>query len=239
MRRHAPLRHRCPAGFARAAIVATAIALMAALAPAASAHVDVLPAQVVQGEAREFTIRVPNERDLPTTAVAVDFPDQITVFAFADPPGDWRVQPVRGDDGRFTGVRYTGGRIPVDGYADFTVLATAFEAGEAVFPARQTYADEQVKPWTGPPEPPGAVSPETGPTDPGPAAAVRVGAPGEAPAGATGESAGPAAPAGDAGDEGSGAAIWLGVIAIGISALALLGVGLLWSTRPARLPEDE
>jgi hypothetical protein len=47
------------------------------------------------------------------------------------------------------------------------------------------------------------------------------------------------AAAASGGDDGSGAAIWLGVIAIGISALAALGVGLLWSTRPARLPEEE
>jgi hypothetical protein len=49
------------------------------------------------------------------------------------------------------------------------------------------------------------------------------------------------APAAVAGrdDDDSGAAIWLGVIAIGIAALAAIGVGLLWSTRPARLPEDD
>ena len=54
-------------------------------------------------------------------------------------------------------------------------------------------------------------------------------------------SAVPGAPAAaNATDDGdSGAAIWLGVIAIVIAALAALGVGLLWSTRPARLPEDE
>jgi len=46
-----------------------------------------------------------------------------------------------------------------------------------------------------------------------------------------------AAPGGD--DDDSGAAIWLGVIAIAISALSAFGVGMLWSTRPARLPDDE
>jgi hypothetical protein len=54
--------------------------------------------------------------------------------------------------------------------------------------------------------------------------------------------AAPAAPAGPAAggdDDSSGAGIWLGVIAIGISGLAAVGVGLLWSSRPARLPPDE
>jgi len=207
---------------------AVLILLLAAAAPAA-AHVDVLPREVAQGEAVEFTIRVPTERDLPTTAVEVEFPPQVTVFSFAEPPPGWRVRALRAGDGRFRGVRYTGGRIGVGRYADFRVLGTPFESGTATWPARQTYADGLVKPWTGPPDAGGGATAETGPEEPGPAAAIEIAAPGE-------PTGGLAAPGGD---EGSGAAIWLGVIAIGISALAALGVGLLWSTRPARLPEEE
>ncbi len=188
-----------------------------------------LPREVAQGEAVEFTIRVPTERDLATTAVEVEFPPQVTVFSFAEPPPGWTMRPLRAGDGRFRGVRYAGGRIGVGRYADFRVLGTPFESGTATWPARQTYADGLVKPWTGPPESGDEPVAETGPEEPGPAAAIEIGEPGE-PAGA--EVAGGA-------DDGSGAAVWLGVIAIGISALAALGVGLLWSTRPARLPEEE
>lgn len=223
-----------PAPRARALPAALAVLLVAA--PAASAHVDVLPTRVTQGEAQQFTIRVPTERDVPTTAVTVEFPPQITVYAFARPAGGWDVTPLRADDGTFSGVRYTGGEIPANGYADFTVLGTPFEAGEAVFPSRQRYGDGQVKPWTAAPEAPGEVTPETGPTEPGPAAAVQVVA--EGTAAGDGEAVAPAPPPASADDDGSGAAVWLGVIAIGISALAMLGVGLLWSTRPARLPDD-
>ena len=46
-----------------------------------------------------------------------------------------------------------------------------------------------------------------------------------------------AAPPAD--DGGSDAGVWLGVVAIGIAALAALGVGLLWSSRPATLPPEE
>ena len=52
--------------------VAALTALLAAAAPAA-AHVDVLPREAAQGEAMKFTIRVPAERDLPTTAVEIEF----------------------------------------------------------------------------------------------------------------------------------------------------------------------
>jgi uncharacterized protein YcnI len=214
---------------------------LAVAAATAGAHVSVLPATVEQGIAQEFTIRVPTEGDLPTTAVSVDFPEQITVYAFAQVPG-WTVRPLRAPNGRFRGVEYTGGEIPAAGYADFTVLGTPFELGTAVFPARQTYGGDRVKLWTDPPDEPGAVAEETGPNAPGPAAAVEVvaaGAAADPSAAATSDDTPVASESAAEDDDGSGAAIWLGVIAIAISALAMLGVGLLWSTRPARLPADD
>jgi len=206
-----------------------AVAILGALAAAAPAggHVDVLPTEVVAEEPAEFTVRVPTERDVPTTAVRIDFPDEVTVFSFADPPPGWSLRPIRSDDGRIVGADYRGGRIGAGRFQDFTFLGTPFETGTTAWPARQTYADGQVKPWTGPPEADGVELAESGPTDPGPAAAVEVVAPGEDTA---------ASAASD--DDSRGAAIWLGVIAIVIAALAALGVGLLWSSRPARLPED-
>jgi uncharacterized protein YcnI len=213
----------------RASVAAVAAAAWLAASGAALAHVEVLPATAVSGEATEFTVRVPSERDVPTTRVRVDFPDQVTVFSFAEPPAGWTVIPLRRPDGRFRGVVYGGGEIPAGRYADFRVLGTPFEEGTSVWPSRQTYADGRVKPWTGPPELPGQEeAAESGPTDPGPAASVEIVAAGSDPAGAA---------ATDDGD-GSDAAVWLGVIAIGISLLAALAVGFLWSTRPAKLPRD-
>jgi hypothetical protein len=204
-----------------------AIALLAASVPAA-AHVDVLPTTVTQGEATEYTVRVPSERALPTTRVRVDVPEQVTVFSLGETPRGWTATAIRGGDGRIRSIVWSGGRIAPERYADFRFLGTAFGVGESVWPARQTYADGQVKPWTGPPETEGAV--ESGPGDPGPAARVTIVAEGAVPA--TG-----AVVASD--DDDSGVAIWLGVIAIAISALAVLAVGFLWSTRPLTLPADE
>lgn len=211
----------------RRIVVLALAALLTGGASQALAHVDVLPTEVAQGEPLEFTVRVPTERELPTTRVRIDFPSQITVYSFAAPPPGWTMRPVRGPDQRFRAVVYSGGRIPVGQYADFRMLGTPFEAGEATWKAFQTYADGQVKPWTAPPLAEGAEVAETGPTDPGPAALVTVAEPGQV-VGA------PAATS--AGDDDSGAAIWLGVIAIAISAMSLLALGFLWSTRPATLP---
>lgn len=211
----------------RRAMAVAVLALVVIAAPAA-AHVDVLPTSVVAGESTEFTVRVPTERALPTTGVRVEFPDSIVVYSFAPPPPGWTMRPVLGGDGRFQAVEYRG-RSGVGRYVDFRMLGTPSAPGVAVWRARQTYADGLVKPWTGPPEVEGAVAAETGPTDPGPAAQVSVLAEGEAAAVATGDGGG---------DGESGAAIWLGVIAIAISAFSLLALGFLWSTRPAKLPED-
>ena len=191
---------------------------------------DVLPREVAQGEAVQLTVRVPSERNLATTRVRVEIPPQITVYSFGPPPPGWQVLPVRGPDGRFRSIVYTGGTIPPARYADFTMLGTPFESGTAVWKVRQTYADGVVKPWTGPPEKPGDETAETGPGAPGPAAAVTVLEPGVSVGGGA---------AAASGDDDSDAAIWLGVIAIGISALAMVAVGFLWSTRPATLPLDD
>jgi uncharacterized protein YcnI len=215
----------------RAALVLALAAGLVTAAPA-TAHVDVLPREVAQGEAIELTVRVPSERDLATTRVRVEIPPQITVYSFGPPPPGWRVLPVRGPDGRFRTAVFSGGSIPPARYADFTMLGTPFESGTAVWKVRQTYADGVVKRWTGPPEKPGDQSAETGPGDPGPAAAVTVLEPGATVGGSATASSGD-----DGGD--SGVAVWLGVIAIGISGLAVLGVGFLWSTRPATLPTDD
>lgn len=212
----------------RLAIPLCALALGAGAAPAA-AHVDVLPTTVPQGQAAEFTVRVPNERDLPTVAVRLDVPEQVTVFSLGEPPPGWSARAVRGGDGRVRAVVWSGGTIAPERYADFTLLGTPFGAGESVWPARQTYADGQVKPWTGPAETEGA--PESGPEEPGPAARVSIAEEGTLPA------AGPLAAPAD--DDGSGAGIWLGVIAIAISGVAVAAVGFLWSTRPLPLPADD
>lgn len=218
----------------RARVALAGLLATLVVAGPATAHVDVLPARVNLGEAVQLTVRVPTERSLPTTIVEVRFPSHVTVYRFEQPPG-WQVQPKRAADGRLRGVVYRGGRIGVDRYQDFHMLATPFDSGTAVWEVLQTYADGQVKPWTGPPEEEeeddGSGPIETGPTAQGPAARMEI-------------VAGGAGGAEDLqvisvdGDDGSGVGIWLGVIAIAIAAAAGVGVGLLWSTRPARLPED-
>ena len=203
-------------------MLATGLIALAA-APVAMAHVEVLPSTAVQGQSTEFTVRVPAEEGLTTTQVRVTFPTEVSVYAVADAPG-WTTKILKRPDGRLGGVIWSGGSIPPNQYADFTLLGTPFGTGTAIWPAWQTTSSGKVKRWTGPPEAPGAESTETGIDSPGPASAVTIT-----------ETAAEAAPAGDSG---SGGGLWLGVIAIAASLLALAGVGLVWSSRPRELPPD-
>jgi len=198
------------------------VALM--VAPVAMAHVEVLPSTAVKGESTEFTVRVPAEEGLTTTQVRVTFPAEVSVYAIADAPG-WTTKILKRPDGRIGGVIWSGGSIAPGHYANFTFLGTPFSTGSAVFPSWQTTSSGKVKRWTGPPEPPGAESTETGVDSPGPASAVTIT-----------DSAAEAAPASDG--SGNSGGLWLGVIAIAASLVALAGVGLVWASRPRDLPPD-
>lgn len=209
-------------------VCAAAVAAMLAAAPAAG-HVDVLPAESVVNEAHEYVIRVPTEREVATTGVRVTFPDSVVVVRFATTPG-WNRRTVPAPDGGIRGVVYSGGAAVADEYVEFRLIATPIEVGTAVWRVQQTYADGVVKPWTLQPTPGADDEAETGLREPGVAPVTSfVATPSEA--------AAPAAANAD--DDSSPAAVWLGVIAIGIAAAALTAVGFLWSTRPMRLPPDD
>ncbi|MGA0068170.1 MAG: DUF1775 domain-containing protein [Miltoncostaeaceae bacterium] len=211
-----------PRSARRTAAIGGALALALAAAGTAQAHIGVSPGTAVLRESTEFTIRVPTEGGVATNRVRVTFPAQVTVYAVADAPG-WTTQILRRPDGRLRGVEWTGGAIPPDQYADFTVLGTPFEEGTSVWKSEQGLANGTVKAWTAAPEAEGQEAPETGPGTPGPAAAVMI-------------SAEPAE-AGGGGGGGSGT-LWAAMIGIALGALARVGGGMVWASRPAELPPD-
>lgn len=207
----------------------TAAALAVGAAPA-QAHVDVLPAELTVNEAQQVTVRVPNERDIPTTQITVTFPAGVTVFAFGPNPPGWQRKVLLTNDGRNRGVVWSGGRVAAGEYVDFAMLATPTRKGDAIWKSEQTYADGVTKPWSGPPEPEGAGSQESGPAAPGPAALTRI---------STDPAAGPGQSAAAAAGGSSNTGTVLGAIALVVAAGALTGLGLLWSRTPATLPSDD
>ena len=202
------------------------LASLAVAAPAV-AHVDVLPSEVTVGEAQRFTIRVPTEGEVATTSLRITFPADVIVYSFATPPAGWTVKPVEAG-GTYTAAEYRGSPVGPDRFIEFEFLGNPRAVGATSWPVLQRLADGKVKRWTGPPETEGA--PETGVDAPGPAAIVNI---------RDAEAATASAATETTKRTSSSAGIWLGVVAVAFSALAALMTGLLWSSRPAKLPEDE
>ncbi len=220
-------RRAHPAGaLPRWGVCAAVAAACLVAAAQATAHVVVLPQIAPNGTPTEFTLQVPTERNVPTTAVRVMFPPHVTVYSFKIPPTGFTVTPILAPNQSIIGAIFRG-RIPVGHYQTFQFLGTPLATGTTRWPAYQTSADGNVKPWTGPIEAPGTVSAETGPTQPGPASSVQIVA--------AGTTTGATPAAGSSSD----AAIWLGLVAIVIAGGAAVTAGLLWATRPVRLPDDD
>jgi uncharacterized protein YcnI len=248
----------------RRALALAALGL-GAVAPAASAHVQVTPARVAPGDAVMFTVLVPNERDTATTKVALKIPDGVLAFSFEEEPG-WTRTEQQAANGSVESVTWTGS-LPPESFVRFTFLASTPDTqGTLAFPAVQTYADGQEAAWIGAPD-----SQEPAPTVEVTTAAPSANAGGEGDEGGGAESAATTAPAttaaepatsaaatepaepaattaaapgaeeeADDGDDPSAAtwvALTLAIIAL-VAGLAALGVALRRRREPVDRPSD-
>ena len=150
----------------RVAGVVSMAALLLAVAGPASAHVYLVESNVIGGEATEITIRVPHGCDgAATDALEVQIPDGVTsvkpklmagwtIDVVSTPP----ILPSMGPDASFTdaqmdamnapivsSIKWSGGNLPDDEYADFHISAVFPEtSGTVSFPAVQHCGDAEV-----------------------------------------------------------------------------------------------
>lgn len=133
----------------KVAVVSTFLTL--AISGVAGAHVTVQPEEVPPGGFETLTAKVPNEKEIPTTEVRVEVPEEFTVSAVQPVPG-WNHEFER-EGGRVTAVVWSGGEIGPEEFQQFLISAqTPEEPGEYSWPAFQTYEDGSVVEWTGQPE---------------------------------------------------------------------------------------
>ncbi|CAG7630551.1 putative protein YcnI [Paenibacillus solanacearum] len=154
----------------------------------ASAHVTVLPNESTQGSYEKFTVRVPNEKDIPTVKVEVKFPlDAVSVSRFEPKPG-WKYELTKDASGKMTGVIWTatGEGIGATEFAEFYMQGKVADSASAIsWKAYQTYKDGSVVEWVGAqgsdkpasvtkvnPKPAGAAADSHGNTTAAPAAAA-------------------------------------------------------------------
>ena len=203
-------------------VLAAAVLTAAALAAPAAAHIQVRPTLVAPGDPVLFEVLVPGERDAKTVEVTLQVPKDVLPFSFEDPPG-WERTNVEADDGSIEAIRWRGEQAP-DGLTRFSFLASTPEQdGEIEWKALQTYDDGDIVRWIGAPdsENPAAVTTVS-------ASAPRQNAGGEGGESATeGEGAAAATPAATtaapaAEDDDSPLPLILGIVAVVLSAAALV-----------------
>jgi len=130
--------------------VASLVCATGALVPSvANAHVTVWPRSAARGAFERYVVRVPNERDIPTTRVEIHFPAEVRISSFQEVAG-WQLQVLTDSAGKITGAVWTGS-LPAKRFVEFPFIGVNPREGDhVVFPATQTYEGGEVVEWSGP-----------------------------------------------------------------------------------------
>jgi uncharacterized protein YcnI len=113
------------------------------------AHAVVLPKTSMPGAYEKYVLRVPNERDVPTTKVEIRFPEALRVVSFGDVPG-WKLQVLTDSIQRITGAVWTG-VLPKERFVEFPFFAVnPKDSTTLIWPTYQTYEGGERVEWTGP-----------------------------------------------------------------------------------------
>jgi uncharacterized protein YcnI len=122
-----------------AVIVVPAVAL---------AHAVVYPKTSKPGAYEKYVLRVPNERDVPTTRVELRFPEGLRVVSFGDVSG-WKLQVLTDSAKRIIGAVWTGS-LPKERFVEFPFVGVnPKDSASLTWPTYQTYEGGERVEWTG------------------------------------------------------------------------------------------
>ncbi|OMF32062.1 YcnI family copper-binding membrane protein [Paenibacillus peoriae] len=134
---------------------ATSVGLIAAgalfFAGLASAHVTVKPSVSQPNAWETYTLKVPVEKNIPTTKVALKIPKEV-VFKQYEPVPNWKVATEKDSSGKVTTVTWTTEKdgIQAGQYQRFSFVAqNADQNTAAAWDAFQYYSDGSIVEWTG------------------------------------------------------------------------------------------
>ncbi|MFL5523301.1 MAG: YcnI family protein [Gemmatimonadaceae bacterium] len=124
--------------------------LMALIIPSAAlAHAVVFPKSSTPGAYEKYVLRVPNERDVPTTRVEIHFPAGLRVVSFGDVTG-WKLEVLRDTAQRVIGAVWTG-VLPKERFVEFPFVAVnPKDSTSLAWPTYQTYEGGERVEWTSP-----------------------------------------------------------------------------------------
>lgn len=117
----------------------------------ASAHVTVKPNVSAPGAWETYTIKIPVEKEIPTTKVTLKIPNGVE-FQEYQPVPEWKVTTKKDTSGKVTMVTWeaTGDGIQPGQFQQFNFVAkNPDKEGSAAWDAYQYYKDGSIVEWTG------------------------------------------------------------------------------------------
>jgi uncharacterized protein YcnI len=131
-------------------VVGVALGIASLVTGSASAHVVVKPSDALTGAFQDFSVNVPNEKDMPVTIVKLLVPGSVQEVTPTVKPG-WQIDVEKdGQAGtaKVKSITWSVGTIPVGLRDDFGFSAkTPDKATDIQWKAYQTYEGGQVISW--------------------------------------------------------------------------------------------
>jgi uncharacterized protein YcnI len=119
-----------------------------------SAHVTLHPEESSTDAWEKYTVRVPVEKDMNTTKVELQVPDEINLVNVMPKEG-WDYELEKDEEGVITSVTWqeTDGGIGPNEFTEFYIVAAnPSEPTDVSWNAYQTYEDDSVVEWDGEPD---------------------------------------------------------------------------------------
>ncbi|MBY7145064.1 YcnI family protein [Virgibacillus sp. NKC19-3] len=130
------------------------VAFLFLMTSVVDAHVTVDPSESTTNAYEKYTVRVPVEKDINTTEVTLEIPEDVD-FVSILPMAEWDYELERGEDEQITSVTWSASDegIAPNEFIEFAFIgANPSESGEVSWKALQTYEDDSVVEWVGPPD---------------------------------------------------------------------------------------
>jgi uncharacterized protein YcnI len=119
------------------------------LSELALAHIRIYPTESTLGAREKYTMRVPNEKQVPSSKVEGEFPAELQVYDFEFKPG-WKIDFKKNDKGNIIGATWTGKIQPYE-FVEFGMLAINPKQGaNLTWKFIQYYDDGTKEEFTGP-----------------------------------------------------------------------------------------
>jgi uncharacterized protein YcnI len=130
----------------RTSIAVTVVTALLVLPTVAQAHVSITPRQSTTGATEKYTVRIPTEGKVATTAAELDVPEGVLVETLQAPAG-WKYEVKRADD-RIVSIVWQADVKPGE-FIEVAFVARNPRSGERiVWKLRQRFADGTVTDWT-------------------------------------------------------------------------------------------